>query len=162
MTRLLPFPFLSFGLLVLWLLLNQTASLGQFLIGCVLALLGGRILVALQLPRATIRRPAALLRLLGLVSMDIIRSNVAVGLLILGTGRRERTSGFVNIPLDIRNPYGLAILACIITATPGTLWVNFDGQKGLLVIHVLDLIDESEWIRTIKRRYERHLVEIFE
>ena len=162
MTRLLPFPFLSFGLLVLWLLLNQTTSLGQFLIGCLLALLGGRILVALQLPRATIRRPAALLRLLGLVSMDIIRSNVAVGLLILGTGRRERTSGFVNIPLDIRNPYGLAMLACIITATPGTLWVNFDWQKGLLVIHVLDLIDESEWIRTIKRRYERHLVEIFE
>ena len=29
MTRLLPFPFLSLGLLILWLLLNQTASLGQ-------------------------------------------------------------------------------------------------------------------------------------
>jgi multicomponent K+:H+ antiporter subunit E len=162
MTRLLPSPFVSFGLLVLWLLLNQTASLGQFLIGCVLALFGGWILTTLQLPRARVRRPSALLRLLGLVSMDIIRSNVAVGRIILGFGRRQRTSGFVNIPLDIRNPYGLGLLACIITSTPGTLWVNFDGQKGLLVIHVLDLIDEGEWIRTIKGRYERHLQEIFE
>jgi len=162
MTRLLPFPFVSFGLLVLWLLLNQTASLGQILIGCVIALAGGWILTTLQLPRAHVRRPSALLQLLGLVSMDIIRSNIAVGRIILGFGRRQRTSGFVNIPLDIRNPYGLAILACIITATPGTLWVNFDEQKGSLMIHVLDLIDQDEWIRTIKSRYERHLREIFE
>ena len=94
--------------------------------------------------------------------MDIIRSNVAVGRIILGLGRRQRTSGFVNIPLELRNPYGLAILACIITSTPGTLWVNFDRQRGLLVIHVLDLIDEDDWIRTIKNRYERRLLEIFE
>jgi multicomponent K+:H+ antiporter subunit E len=162
MTRLLPFPFVSFGLLVLWMLLNQTASLGQLLIGGVIALVGGWILTNLQLPRSRVRRPSALLRLLGLVSMDIIRSNIAVGRIILGFGRRQRTSGFVTIPLDIRNPYGLALLACIITSTPGTLWVNFDAQKRLLMIHVLDLIDEGEWIRTIKGRYERHLLEIFE
>jgi multicomponent K+:H+ antiporter subunit E len=161
MTRLLPFPFVSFGLLLLWLLLNQTASLGQFVIGCVIALVGGWILTTLQLPRARVRRPSALLRLLGLVSVDIIRSNVAVGRIVLGLGRRQRTSGFVNIPLELRNPYGLALLACIITSTPGTLWVNFDRQKGLLVIHVLDLIDEGDWIRTIKDRYERRLLEIF-
>ena len=162
MTRLVPFPFVSFGLLLLWLLLNQTASLGQFVIGCVIALVGGWILTTLQLPRAHVRRPSALLRLLGLVSVDIIRSNVAVGRIILGLGRRQRTSGFVNIPLELRNPYGLALLACIITSTPGTLWVNFDRQMGLLVIHVLDLIDEDDWIRTIKDRYERRLLEIFE
>jgi multicomponent K+:H+ antiporter subunit E len=161
MTRL-PFPFLSSGLLALWLLLNQTTSLGQLLIGGIIALVGGWILTTLQLPRARVRRPSALFRLLGLVTLDIVRSNIAVGRIILGFGRRQRTSGFVNIPLDIRNPYGLALLACIITSTPGTLWVNFDEQRGLLMIHVLDLIDEGEWIRTVKGRYERHLLEIFE
>jgi multicomponent K+:H+ antiporter subunit E len=30
------------------------------------------------------------------------------------------------------------------------------------MIHVLDLIDESEWVDTIKGRYERLLLEIFE
>ena len=162
MTRLLPFPILSCGLLVLWLLLNQTISLGQFLIGCVLAFAGGLSLTTLQLPRERVRQPSAVLRLFGLVTVDIIRSNIAVGRIILGLGRRARTSGFVNIPLDLRNSYGLAVLACIITSTPGTLWVNFDRQKSLLMIHVLDLIDEGDWIRTIKGRYERLLLEIFE
>ncbi|BBO14475.1 Na+/H+ antiporter subunit E [Bradyrhizobium sp. TM102] len=162
MTRFLPFPIVSFCLLALWLLLNQAATLGHILLGCMVALVGGRILTVLELPSVRVRRPRVILRLLGLVAVDIVRSNLAVGQIVLGFGRRQRTSGFVKIPLDMRNPYGLASLACIITSTPGTLWVNFDAQKGSLMIHVLDLVDENEWIRTIKDRYERHLLEIFE
>ena len=29
-------------------------------------------------------------------------------------------------------------------------------------MHVLDLVDETVWVRTIKGRYERLLMEIFE
>jgi multicomponent K+:H+ antiporter subunit E len=162
MTRLLPFPLVSAGLLVLWLLLNQALSLGQLFLGSVVALAGGWALAALQPPKARVRRLGAILRLSSLVLADIVRSNIAVGRIVLGLGGRERTSGFVNIPLDLRDPYGLAALACIITSTPGTLWVNFDAGKGVLMIHILDLIDESEWVRTIKGRYERLLLEIFE
>jgi len=160
MTRLLPFPLVSAGLLGLWLLLNQALSLGQILLGCMLALAGGWALAVLQLPKARVRRVGAILRLSSLVLADIIRSNITVGRIVLGLGDKQRISGFVNIPLDLRHSYGLAALACIITATPGTLWVSFDGE--VLTIHVLDLIDESEWIRTIKNRYERRLLEIFE
>jgi multicomponent K+:H+ antiporter subunit E len=120
------------------------------------------MLVSLQLPKVRVRRTGTLLRLLGIVLVDVIRSNIAVGGIILGLGRRQRTPGFVNIALKLRNPYGLAALACIITATPGTLWLNFDAGDGVLTIHVLDLVDESEWISTIKTRYERHLLEIFQ
>lgn len=162
MTRLLPFPLQSAGLLVVWLLLNQTLSLGHFLLGALLALAGGWIMSALDVPKGRVRRPAMILRLASLVLADIVRSNIAVARIVLGFGGRKLTSGFVLIPLDLRNPYGLAALACIITSTPGTLWVNFDAAKGTLTIHVLDLVDESEWIRTIKDRYERHLLEIFE
>ena len=111
-------------------------------------------------PSNALRRLASILRLLALVLADIVRSNIAVARIMLG-GRRSMTSGFVNIPLDLRDPYGLAALACIITSTPGTLWVTFDEAGRMLTIHVLDLIDESEWIRTIKGRYERLLLEIF-
>jgi multicomponent K+:H+ antiporter subunit E len=162
MTRLLPFPIISFCLLALWLLLNQAITFGHILLGCVIALLGGRILTILEMPPVRVRRPRVILRLWRLVAIDIVRSNLAVGRIVLGLGRRQRRSGFVEIPLDMRDPYGLASLACIITSTPGTLWVNFDGQKGALTIHVLDLVDEEEWIRIIKDRYERHLLEIFE
>jgi multicomponent K+:H+ antiporter subunit E len=160
MRRLLPFPIASAAVLALWLLLNQSLSLGHFLLGGVVALVGGWTLAALELPKARPRRLGALCRLLALVLADIVRSNIAVARIILGLERR-RTSGFVDIPLELRNPYGLAVLACIITSTPGTLWVDFDAASGTLTIHVLDLVDRSEWLRTIKGRYERLLLEIF-
>lgn len=162
MNRWLPFPLLSACLLGMWLLLNQTLSAGQILLGGLLALLGGWLLTALQPATGRVRNPRAIVTLAFLVLIDIIRSNIAVAAIILGPRHRSVTSGFLNIPIDMRNRYGLAALACIITATPGTLWVQFNPGKGMLVIHVLDLIDESVWIDTIKGRYERLLLEIFE
>jgi multicomponent K+:H+ antiporter subunit E len=161
MKRLVPFPLASTGLVALWLLLNQTFSPGHLLLGGVVALVGGWLLAALELPETRLRRLSPIVRLSGFVAADIVRSNIAVALIVLGIKERDRTSGFVHIPLDLRQPYGLAILACIITSTPGTLWVSFDEATGSLTIHVLDLIDERDWIRTIKGRYERLLLEIY-
>ncbi len=148
------------GLLLLWLLLNQTLSPGQVLLGAAVAAGGAWMLSRLQLPESRPRRLAAALRLGRIVLFDIVRSNIAVARISLGRTIGV-TSGFVKIPLDLRDPYGLAALACIITATPGTLWVAFDESDGTLTIHVLDLIDEADWARTIKGRYERLLLEIF-
>lgn len=161
MSRLVPSPLASASLLALWLLLNQSLSPGQILLGAVVALIGGWALVPLELPKLRPRRLGAIFRLATVVIIDIVKSNLAVAGIILGVGRRQRTSGFVEIPLELRTPYGLATLACIITSTPGTVWVSFNEASGTLTIHVLDLVDESEWVRTIKSRYERRLLEIF-
>jgi len=160
MSRLVPFPMVSAGLLVLWLLLNSL-SVEHILLGGAVALIGGLALAALAPPKARARRPVAVLRLAAFVFADIVRSNVAVARIILGLEPRRWTSGFVEVPLELRHPYGLATLACIITSTPGTLWVDFDEASGTLTIHVLDLVDKTEWVRTIKGRYERPLLEIF-
>jgi multicomponent K+:H+ antiporter subunit E len=161
MTRLIPFPIASAGLLVLWLLLNQTFSPGHILLGATIALIGGWALAALELPKSRLSRLTPVLRLAALVVADIVQSNIAVARIILGLKRRRWSSGFVEIPLELRDPYGLAALACIITSTPGTLWVDFNEASGTLTIHVLDLVDKSDWVRTIKGRYERLLLEIF-
>jgi len=160
--RLLPYPMLSLALLLLWLLLNRSLSPAHFVLGTCLAIGGGLILTALEPSAAHLRRPTALVILGWLVLLDIVRSNIAVARIILGTRLPTVTSGFVDIPLELRAPYGLATLAIIITATPGTLWVNYDSATGVLTIHVLDLVDESSWSGTIKGRYERWLMEIFE
>jgi multicomponent K+:H+ antiporter subunit D len=161
MTRWLPFPLLSTCLMGMWLLLNQTLSLGHILLGGLLAVFGGWLMTALQPAAGRMRNPRAIVTLVFLVLIDIIRSNFAVARIILGTRHRSIVSGFLNIPLDMRDRYGLAVLACIITATPGTLWVQYNPKTGMLMIHVLDLVDESVWIDTIKGRYERLLLEIF-
>jgi len=162
MRRWLPFPLLSIALLAMWLLLNQSLAPGHILLGAVLGLLGPLAMATLEPPKARIRRPGVILGLLGLVLVDIARSNLAVARIILTPGRGSRRSGFVTVPLAMRDPYGLAVLACIVTATPGTLWVGFDSATGLLLMHILDLEDDAVWTQTIKDRYERRLMEIFE
>jgi multicomponent K+:H+ antiporter subunit E len=103
------------------------------------------------------------LLLLWRVFVDILRSNIAVGRIVLGLqGKREIRSGFLEIPLDIREPHALAALATIVTSTPGTIWVDLSRDGRTLTLHVLDLRDERVWIATIKQRYESLLMEIFE
>ena len=161
MRAILPFPIATAGLLGLWLLLNQSLSPGHILLGCVVGIVGGWSLERLALPKLHLRRPGAICRLAASVLKDIVLSNIAVARIVLGFRKKAWASGFVEIPLELRDPYGLAALACIITSTPGTLWADFDATNGVLTIHVLDLVDRSEWIRIIKERYEKPLLEIF-
>ncbi len=161
MTRWLPSPIASLVLLALWLLLNQSLSPGHLALGCGFALMGALILRRVETPPLRIRRPWAIVRLIGAVVADVVRSNIKVSRVIL-FGDSDRTPGFAHIPLCMRSPYGLACLACIITATPGTCWVSHDPADGMLVIHVLDLSDDDDWAEIIKSRYERLLLEIFE
>jgi multicomponent K+:H+ antiporter subunit E len=72
------------------------------------------------------------------------------------------TGGLVTIPLELRDPHGLAVLAAIVTSTPGTVWVDLSADGSALTLHVLDLIDPGEVIDLIKGRYERRLMRIFE
>ena len=162
MSRLLPFPLVTAALWALWLLLNQSLSPGHILLGGVLAVLGALPLRRLELPPLKVKRPVVALRLALVVAQDVIRSNFAVAGLLLSYKWRARTAGFITIPLDLRDPYGLAVLATIISNTPGTLWVRFDRARGLLMLHVFDLVDEGAWVQLIKTRYERPLMEIFE
>ena len=66
----------------------------------------------------------------------------------------------IVVPLDLRDPTGLAILACIVTSTPGTAWVEYSSTESKLLLHVFDLVDEAYWIDLIKNRYERLLLDI--
>ena len=119
-------------------------------------------MAALQPAKPRLRRWQLIPRLVGIVALDILRSNAAVASIILQGGGRSRVSGFVAIPLDLRDKTGLAVLACIVTSTPGTAWIEYTPDSGILLIHVLDLVDEDEWVALIKNRYEALLMEIFE
>lgn len=161
MTRWLPRPLMAGLLLLAWLLLNQSLAPGTIVLGTVLALGLSWALDTLQPPIVHMRRPDKLLRLLLRVIVDSVRSNFAVARLIL-LRRHQFSAGFVTIPLELTSPYGLAVLACIITATPGTAWVSHDSSRRLLVIHVLDLVDEQVSATYIKQTYERALLEVFQ
>ncbi|NGM48832.1 Na+/H+ antiporter subunit E [Caulobacter sp. 602-2] len=159
---LLPHPLLALGLFVTSLLMSGSVEPPALALAAVLALATPQVMRALDAQTIRIRSPGAIVSLAGCVVVDVLRSNWAVAAIILGRRRHERRSGFIHVPLDLKDRYALAVLAVILTATPGTLWVEYDSATGRLLLHVLDLVEEDEWIRLIKDRYERRLMEIFE
>jgi len=167
MTRWLPYPFVSLALCGLWLLLNQTLYPGHVLLGAILGVAGPiltRHLNPLGYPR--MRKPLIALRLLGSASVEVVRSCLNVSRVILFADYANLNSQFIRIPLDLRNPHGLATLSCLINMTPGTVWTELqprgDSDKHVLVLHVFDLHDAEWWVDTIKTRYEQPLIHIFE
>lgn len=161
MSRMFPYPLMMASLVVMWLLLTSFSA-GQLIVGVVVALMAGQGMAALHPAKPRLRRWDLLPKLVAIVLYDIIRSNIAVARIILQGARRERKSGFLTIPLDLRDDIGLAVLAVILTSTPGTAWLDYNSARGTLLLHVFDLVDEEEWLHLIKNRYEHLLLEIFE
>lgn len=159
MTRVFPHPFLSVFVVVMWLLLNRL-SLGHLVLGTAVALVAGQGMATLDPARPKLRHPATILRLFLIVLLDVVRSNIAVARLVLVGGPRRQ--GFVEIDLALRDPTALAVLAVIVTSTPGTAWMDYDAARGRLLLHVFDLRDEDEWRTVVNERYGALLQEIFE
>ncbi|MFD2646467.1 Na+/H+ antiporter subunit E [Devosia albogilva] len=159
--RLLPHPVLSAMLLGLWLLFQQSAGLGHLLLGALLALVIP-VAVAPLLPEQVIfRRPLAVLKILAHASIDIVRSNLAVFWVLIHPDAKP-TAGFVEVDLELTHPFGLSVLACLVTAIPGSAWLEYDRTRSMVLIHVFDLVDEEEWVRTLKTRYEQPLMELLQ
>jgi len=162
MKRLLPAPLLSAALFVLWLVLNRTLGTGHVLLALVLALAIPLLTAGLRPVRVRIRRPGVVLRLLLRVAADSTRSNIALVRLLLWPGSRRHPSGFLHVPLDLRDPNALAMLALIVCLTPGTAWAELSLDRATLLLHALEVDDASAMVAHIKQRYERPLMEIFE
>ncbi|MCK6392815.1 Na+/H+ antiporter subunit E [Zoogloea sp.] len=163
MKRWLPSPALSVSLMLMWLMLNGSVEPAHWLLGGVLGIVAPLLSRPLQ-PHgyAVLRKPMALVRLLCFSAIEIVRSCINVSQIILMRRAVRVNSQFIRVPLDLRSPHGLALLSCLINTTPGTVWVDLLPAKHELLLHVFDLHSEAWWVETIKTRYERPIMEVFE
>ncbi|MBN7807290.1 Na+/H+ antiporter subunit E [Agrobacterium rosae] len=159
--RILPYPLLTISLAIFWMTINSFSP-GHLLLGTAVAMIASWAMASLRPPKPRIRNWHLVVKLIAIVIYDIVRSNIAVASIILFQRSRRTKSGFVTVPLDIRDPMGLAFLAIVLTATPGSAWLEYNSSQGTLLIHVLDEMEEQHWQSLIKGRYEKILMEIFE
>ncbi|CAM4227190.1 MAG: Na+/H+ antiporter subunit E [Comamonas sp.] len=162
MKSIFPAPLLSVALLVLWLLLNRSVSSGYIVLGVLLGLLIPILLRGLRPLPVRVSHPLTIVRLALQVVWDTSVSNFNVLRFLLFPKMRRHPAAFVHIPLDLRDPNGLAVLAMIVCLTPGTAWAEISRDRSMLLIHALEVNDEQEVIDHIKQCYERPLMEIFE
>jgi multicomponent K+:H+ antiporter subunit E len=155
-----PYPLLTFSLLMMWLLLNGF-SIGHVVLGSMVAIFASWTMASLRPSKPQLRKWYLVPKLLAVVMLDVVRSNFAVSWVILRGRASGHQSSFINLPLELDDPTALAILAVILTATPGSAWLEYDSHQRSVLIHVFDLTDEEEWRDLIKNRYEKLLMEIF-
>ncbi len=144
----------------MWLILNGF-NLGQLFLGIVVALCCGWMMRSLEPEKIIIKNWGAVFRLVFRVLIDSIISNISVAWFILTKRSRRQRSGFIIVPLLLESRSALAILACILAATPGTVWVAYNSKNGELLLHVLNLENGFDYQQLIKKRYEQLLLEIF-
>ena len=158
--RLLPHPITTVALIVVWLLLQQSLSLGHLLLGTVLGILIPVYTARFWPEQVILARPGLALRFASTVIWDILTANFSVAKVTLGPAAGVRP-GFVRLPLDIRNDFALTVLASTISLTPGTVSAEVTADRSHLIVHYLSCDDEPELVREIKQRYEAPLKELF-
>lgn len=164
MKKLLPAPLLSLSLLVLWLVLARSTSIGHLLLAVIVAVLVPLLAAPLRPQTFRIRRPGTLIRLILRVGGDVIVSGILVARGCLRAPGRLPPGRFVRLPLDLSDPHAIAALATITTVIPGTVWTELAGDGGWYLLHVFDIEEDGvpAFIARYKRRYEWPLKEIFE
>jgi len=161
-TRLIPHPLLSLTLVLVWLGLVNTFTLGNLLLG----LLFGLVIPMLTAPywpnRSRIGRPLKAAEYVLVVLGDIVVANIQVAMSILFKPDRDIHSQWVTVPLELTSAEAITVLAGTITMTPGTVSSTLSADASCILVHCLHTDDPDAVRDQIKSRYERRLMEIFQ
>ena len=161
-SRLLPHPLLTVLLAVVWCLLVNEIKLGTIVFGLILGLLIPIATAAYWPDRPIFTRPWKMISYMCLVLWDILVANVIVAMIVLFKSNKAMRPQWVVIPLDLRTPEAITMLAGTITLTPGTVSADLSDDGRVLLVHALDAEDPDAVRDDIKQRYERRIKEIFE
>ena len=159
--RWLPHPWLTLVLVLLWILLLNSFSVGGLLMGVVLGVLISHLTSQFWPERPPIKSLGKAFSYLGLVAWDVVVANLQVARIILFRRADSLAVRWVVLPLELRSPEAISVLAGTITMTPGTVSCDLSADGRSLLVHCLDAPDAEEAVRAMKDRYEARLKEIF-
>ena len=161
LTRLIPHPLLTLTLILVWLGLVNTVTLGNLILAAAFGILIPMLTAAYWPDRPAIARPLKIAAYVGLVLWDIVLANVEVAIVILFRRERDIHSRWVAVPLELTSAEAITVLAGTITMTPGTVSATLSAEGRAILVHCLHTDDPDAVRDEIKSRYERRLKEIF-
>ncbi|MCB1394973.1 MAG: Na+/H+ antiporter subunit E [Rhodobacter sp.] len=159
--RFLPHPILSLTLLITWLLLVNSVSLNSIVFGAILGVVIPMITQPYWPDIPKLRSPGTVIGYILVVLYDIVMANIQVALIVLFKRRQDLQPAWVCVPLEIRSPEAITVLAGTITLTPGTVSCDLAQDGHAILVHCLHAPDPDGVRDDIKSRYEARLKEIF-
>ena len=158
---LIPHPLLTLILTITWVLLQNELSAGMLVFGFILGVL---------IPWATSVwwpdtpksfHPLRMVSYSFVVIWDIIIANMQVAWIVLTVPANKLKPAWIVVPLRLKQPEAITMLAGTITLTPGTVSADLSDQGSCLLVHVLHTDDPDAVRDDIINRYESRLLEIF-
>ncbi len=153
-------PFVSFLIIIFWLMLAHSLDASDLLMAVVLGLVIPRLVRPFITRTPHIHwKPA--IKLCFVVLWDIINSNFRFSKLVLGSPKKLHPKWY-RVPLETEHEQVNSLLAMIITTTPGTVSAGIDQERGDILVHSLSTENTESDVQDIKQRYEAPLMEIFD
>ena len=148
-------------LLIVWLLMANSITVGGVVLGAVFALVLPKFTQPFWPDRPRMRFGRAFLGYLAIVLLDIVVANFQVAWLILFRRNRDLRARWLVVPIELTTPEAITMLAGTISLTPGTVSSDVSADGRFLLVHGLDVADEVAEVARIKARYETRLQRIF-
>jgi multicomponent K+:H+ antiporter subunit E len=161
MQRWLPHPLLTFVLVLLWMALLNSFTIGGLVVGLALGMMIPIYTANFWPQRPVIRRPLQVVSFVFILIFDVIVANIQVAYRIVFRRPEQLNTRWITVPLDLTSPEAITALTATITLTPGTVASDLSADGRSLLVHCLDVGSEKEMVRTIKDRYESRIKAIF-
>lgn len=158
--RWLPHPLLTLVLVLLWMALLNSFTLGGLLMGILLGMVIPIYTAHFWPERPIVRSPHKAFVFIGIVAFDMIVANIQVAYMILFRPVERLQNRWIMVPLDLTSAEAITVLIATITLTPGTVASDLSADGSSLLMYCLDVKDEDALVRRIKQRYERRIGEI--
>lgn len=136
-------PFMIIVCAVMWTLLWGELSIFNVLAGALLGLLIGLVFPMPSIIGTATLHPIGLLRLVGALLFDLVRSSIGVARVVL-RWRRQPSNAILGVRLRTRNELYLTQTAELISLTPGSLVVEARPSTSTIYVHMLDLHGRDE------------------
>jgi multicomponent Na+:H+ antiporter subunit E len=146
-------------LAVVWAAITGNFAPGNLALGFVLGLL---VLYLARPVIGTSDYARRLVQAIGLVLFfiwDLILSNLSVAYDVIRL-RLYLRPGVIAIPLDARTDAEIALLANLITMTPGSLSLDVSADRQTLYLHAMHVDDPEALRRKIKDGFERRILAV--
>jgi len=106
-----------------------------------------------------VRKPIAVLLLLASFVWDLFASTWTVTRIVLSP-RMHTQPAIIAMPVEVRAPWAVAMLAYFTSLTPGSTCLHVSEDRTRLYLHLLDMRDADASIAKFRRLYERQIAEL--
>jgi multicomponent Na+:H+ antiporter subunit E len=146
-------------LALVWAAASGSFTVSNFVAGF---FLGSLILAIAHWPTGGARYLSRVYKVAGFALFylrELVLANLKVAYDVLTPGYHMRPA-VIAIPLDAKTDAEIALLANLITLTPGTLSLDVSSDRRFLYIHAMYVGDVEAFRRSIKVGLERRVLEI--